>query len=99
MCITEELTFYSLVWSYLRVTHQNLDIFLLVLIQWFFLNIEFGNLRSENDCSFKCTVQISSAVSGFMKLVFIVIIANLINENEMCPKDVNIFNADTSYVT
>lgn len=44
-------------------------------------------------------MQISSAVSGFMRVVFVAIVGSLIDENEMCSRDVHIFKADISYVT
>lgn len=57
-----------------------------------------GNLKSEMTTC-KCSMQISSAVSGFMRVVFVAIVGSLIDENEMCSRDVHIFKADISYVT
>lgn len=36
---------------------------------------------------------------ALLKVAFITIVENLIDENEICSRDVNIFNLDISYIT
>lgn len=42
--------------------------------------------------------RINCTISDFIKVVFIAVVDNLIDENKVCSRDVHIFNPDTSYV-